>query len=334
MCLAPDGSHLLVANKLDVSVAVIDPDNPSSAQAISVPITGSNTGGPVFVAATSNGNVLISIGGISGPWTGSLFELNLTSLKVQSLTIPGVFTGDGPRLSSTADGSTILVRGYGGPVGIWSVPNAQFAPVVDNFAGAGLGAAAGDGNIFAVGMGLIAPDGSSIVGMGIPDEIGGFQSISPNDAALNDSGSLEFVPAGNKLFIFDTHHGNLLQSVVLPNQVNVWTKVIALDSTGEHVFLSDSQGLTVLTLTAAPLAIGSITPSTVPATGSTVVQIRGSGFQASSAVAIGGYPAMVTFVDANTLQVTTPANPNGAARMVIQNPGGESYTLDVAVLYQ
>jgi len=86
MCLAPDGSHLLVANKLDVSVAIIDPDNPSSAQTISVPITGSNTGGPVFVAATSDGNALISIGGISGPWTGSLFELNLTTLKVQSLT--------------------------------------------------------------------------------------------------------------------------------------------------------------------------------------------------------------------------------------------------------
>jgi hypothetical protein len=116
--------------------------------------------------------------------------------------------------------------------------------------------------------------------------------------------------------------------------VNVWAKVIALDSTGEHVFLSDSHGLTVLTLAAAPLAIGSVSPSLVPATGGTIVKVRGSGFQIGSTVIIGGKSASVSFVDANTLQVTTPANPSGAALMIIQNPGGESYTLGEAVLYQ
>jgi hypothetical protein len=206
--------------------------------------------------------------------------------------------------------------------------------VTDNFAGAGLGSAAGDGNVFAAGLGFIAPDGSSIVGLGIPDELGGFQSFFPNDAALNDSGSLEFVPGGKSLIIVDTHHGDVLQNAVLPNQMNVWTKVIALDVNGQHVFLSDSEGLTVLTLAAAPLAIGSVSPSIVPATGGTVLKVRGSGFQPTTTVTIGGKPAVSSFLDKNTLLVTTPANPAGAAQMIIQNPDGESYKLDAAVLYQ
>jgi hypothetical protein len=170
--------------------------------------------------------------------------------------------------------------------------------------------------------------------LGVPDELGGFQSFHPNDAALNDSGSLLFVPLASQLFIFDTNHGDLLRSVSLPNAVNVWTKVIALDSTAQHLFLSDSQGLTILSLPSVPLAIGSINPSTVSASGANIIKVRGSGFQASSTVTIGGKSAAVSFIDANTLQVTTPSNPTGAAQMIIQNPGGETYTLDSGVLYQ
>jgi hypothetical protein len=329
MCLTPDGSRLLVANEHDASIAIIDPDNPASAQAISVPNTtpGASPGGPVFVAATSTGKALISM-------AGTVVKLDLGTLQEQTLAIPGVFLNDSPKLSPTSDGSVILIRGYGGPVGIWSAATEQFSPVADGFAGAGLGTTAGDGNVFAVGLGFIAPDGNSIVGLGIPDELGGFQSFFPNDAALNDSGSLEFAPGGKNLIILDTHHGDVLENVVFPNQMNVWTKVIALDANGEHVFLSDSQGLTVLTLAAAPLAIGSVSPSLVPPSGGSIVKVRGSGFLPTTTVTIGGKPAASSFVDANTLQVTTPSNSIGAAQMIVQNPDGESYRLDAAVLYQ
>lgn len=334
MSLTPDGSRLLVANKQDVSVAVIDPDNPSTAQAVSIPITGANTGGPFFVAATSAGNALVSIGGISGNWTGPLFQLDLSSMQAQPLTIPNLFTGDAPRLSPTSNGNSVLIRPGEGQVGIWNATTQQYLPASDNFAGEGMGSSAGDGNVFAIGLGFIGPDGNSTIGLGVPDELGGYQSFSPNDAALNDSGSLLFAPLGTQLFIFDTKHGDLLQSVSLPNQVNVWAKIIALDSTADHIFLSDSQGLTILTLASAPLAIGSINPSTVPASGASIVQVRGSGFQSGSTVTIGGKSAAVSFIDANTVQVTTPSNPSGAAQMIIRNPGGETYTLDAAVLYQ
>ena len=189
MGLTPDGSRLLVANKLDDSIAIIDPDSPSNAQAVTVPFAGNITGGPVFVAATSDGNALISMSGINANWLGPVYELNLSTLQVQALNLP-VFTGDGPRLSSTSDGSTILIRPYQGAIGFWNVSAAQYDPVSDNFAGEGIGSAAADGNLFAIGLGFAAPDGSSTIGLGVPDELGGYQSLFPNDAALNDSGSL------------------------------------------------------------------------------------------------------------------------------------------------
>ena len=184
-----------------------------------------------------------------------------------------------------------------------------------------------------MGLGFIAPDATSTIGLGIPDD-SGVQGIFPNHAALNDSGSLEFVPTEQTLLILDTHHGDVLRSLHLPNQVNVRTKVIALDSNAEHVFLSDSKGLTVLSLAAAPLAIGSASPSIASTNGATGVKLRGSGFQPGTVVTVGGKAATSVFIDSNTLQVTTPAQPAGAAPMVVQNPDGENYKLDAAVLYQ
>jgi DNA-binding beta-propeller fold protein YncE len=334
MSLTPDGSRLIVANKQDISVAIIDPDNPSNAQAIAIPAVSPNPGGPVFVAATAIGKALISIGGFSYPWTGPLFELDLATSQVQSITIPGTIPRDSMGLYPTSDGKTVFVRTYGGFAGFWDPATGQFSGANDNLAGAGLGAAAGDGNVFAVGVGFLAPDGSSLVGWGIPDELGGFQGFFSNQAALNDSGSLEFVANSNKLFIFDTHHGDLLRSLTLPSQVNTWTRAIALDPTAAHVYISDLQGLTVLTLASPPLALGSVTPSIASVSGGTILSLRGSGFDPTTTVDIGGKMATTVFVDASTLQVTAPANSVGPTQMTLRKPGGERYQLDSALVYQ
>lgn len=333
MALTPDGSRLMVTNEKDDSVAVIDPDNPTTAQAVAVPAT-ATSGGPIFVAATSTGKALISMTGASGP----LYELDLGTMQIVTLAISGLYTGEGPRLSATSDGSTILFRGYAGANGLWNDAKQQFTPVNANFAGEGVGSAAGDGSVFAVGEGFVGPDGASNVAASITDELGGFQSWEPNDAALNDSGSLEFAPGSvsgpGGLFILDTHHGDVLGNIVLQDQINDWTKTIAVDSAAQHVFMSDSQGLTVLTLEAAPLAIGWLNPPIVSASGSSVITVRGSGFQTGTTVTIGGKTATAVCLDANTLQVTVPANAPGAAQIILQNPSGETYSLDAGLTYQ
>jgi hypothetical protein len=336
MSLTPDGSRLLVANRRDVSVAVIDPDHPSTATAVAVPVL-ANSSGPQFVAATSAEEVFVTMSGFSFPTSGLLFELDLSTMRMRQRTDPNVFwLRDPTMLSPTGDGTRVIVHSYNDPVLMWDAATDQFnihwgagGP------GAAVCAAAADGNLFAVSQGIVDENLNSMITMAIPDEIAPAFLMSPlTDAALNDSGSLWFVPFGKTLTIFDTQHGGALRTVALQNQVNIWTKVIAVDDTAQHVFLSDAQGLTVYEFAAAPLAIGSVTPSIVPSVGSVVVKIRGSGFQSGTVVTIGGKVAPTTFIDVNTIEVTVPANPVGAAQMKVQNPDGEGYKLDAALVYQ
>jgi hypothetical protein len=80
------------------------------------------------------------------------------------------------------------------------------------------------------------------------------------------------------------------------------------------------------------LGIGSITPSTIAASGGTSLTIRGSGFQSATAVKINRKSTAVTFKDASTLLVVTPALTAGPQQIIITNPDGESISLDAALI--
>ena len=123
-------------------------------------------------------------------WTGPLLELDVNTLQVLGLPISAFAETDGLKLSSTSDGSTVLM----GSSGFWSASSGQYSPITNNLVGSGPSAMAGDGDVFAVGQGFILPDGTSAAQIGLPDELGVSSSFAPNDAALNDSGSLEFIP--------------------------------------------------------------------------------------------------------------------------------------------
>jgi hypothetical protein len=64
--------------------------------------------------------------------------------------------------------------------------------------------------------------------------------------------------------------------------------------------------------------------------GGTTVTIRGSGFIAGAAVTIGGKSAATSFIDINTLTVTTPQLYPGPQPILITNPDGETAALDAA----
>jgi hypothetical protein len=112
---------------------------------------------------------------------------------------------------------------------------------------------------------------------------------------------------------------------------------LATDETGQGLFaITSSDGtaqnaaLTIIQLAAVPLGIGSITPSTVAASGGTTLTIRGSGFQSATTISINGKSASATFKDASTLLVVTPALTAGPQQITITNPDGESVSLDAA----
>jgi len=64
------------------------------------------------------------------------------------------------------------------------------------------------------------------------------------------------------------------------------------------------------------------------------VTIRGTGFISGTTVTVGGTATSVVPVDAATLSVVTAGLPAGATQIVLQNPGGSSYSLDAAFVVQ
>ena len=113
---------------------------------------------------------------------------------------------------------------------------------------------------------------------------------------------------------------------------------LATDENGQRLFaITSSDGtaqnvaLTVVQLAAVPLGIGTISPTTVSASGGAALTIRGSGFQSATSVTIAGKSAAVTFKDSNTLSVGTPSLTPGPQQITISNPDGESISLDAAL---
>jgi len=105
---------------------------------------------------------------------------------------------------------------------------------------------------------------------------------------------------------------------------------LAVDENGQRIFALTTSGLTIVQLANVPLAIGTISPASASALGGATLTIRGSGFQSGATVTIGGKSAATTFVDINTLTLTTPLLTAGPQQILITNPNGEIATLDVA----
>jgi IPT/TIG domain len=105
---------------------------------------------------------------------------------------------------------------------------------------------------------------------------------------------------------------------------------LAIDENGQRIFTLTASGLTVIQLATVPLSIGTISPTSTPASGGAILTIRGSGFQSGASVTIGGKPAPVTFKDVNTLTVIAPTVTPGPQQIAITNPDGDFYTLDAA----
>ena len=106
---------------------------------------------------------------------------------------------------------------------------------------------------------------------------------------------------------------------------------LAIDETGQRVFAITKTGLSIVQFAALPLAIGTISPNNIAASGGTVITVQGSGFVSGITATIGGKSAAVTFVDASTITIAAPAVPAGAQRLTLTNPSGETTSLDAAL---
>src|SRR4029077_1509999 len=96
--------------------------------------------------------------------------------------------------------------------------------------------------------------------------------------------------------ILDAHSGRLRLRIFLPEPLAMLSSdldalhgsFLAVDENGQKIFALTASGLTIIQLANVPLAIGTISPVSVPASGGATLTIRGSGFQSGATISIGG----------------------------------------------
>jgi len=337
LALSPDGSQLLVADLLDASLAVINPDT-SSTFAIPIPPQSPLNGcpvGPLYVAATSNGQAFVSTGSMpvpSCPPSGPTYIANLVARTVTASQCSG-----GVGLEASNDGNFVVVGNSPPvPVGnspcIYSVQNSSFTAGSFPYTDDGYTVAiAGDANVF-IGNQILGDVNANMLGsLAQPLALYGsaFQ-LNPPVLLLrprfNDSGSLLYLAYPNYFEVVDVPFATLRMRFSLTETIQNVASAIAIDSGGRYVFLLTNQGLTVVDLGAAPLSIGHLSPQN--AAPGTQVTVRGSGFDSTITATVGGVAASVSFTEQNTLTLIVPTATSGPQDIVLTRGDGEIYTLE------
>jgi hypothetical protein len=364
LALTPDGSQLVVADFGAQSIYLLDPVTGTGTTVHAGGIPGYTNSGPARVAATSAQTVFVGMSGdngSSGACSACLAQMSLSASPptIQPAPQPEVTSLTGaPLVQGSSSGNNVFVTfgsSPGGPVAVWnaSAPN-QFVTSPANASTTDLGAAA-DGSMFAVqtqGVTEVRFADLSLASVPTSAELAQIPGrVSVPGVTLHPSGALLYQPfltgapasAGVKggIDILDAHSGALRLRIFLPQQFltdvdGLHGDFLAIDENGQRLFAITSPdgtpqhaALTIVQLAAVPLGIGTITPTTVAASGGALT-IRGSGFQSGATLTINGKSASVTFKDANTLLVATPILTPGPQQITITNPDGESVSLDAA----
>lgn len=332
LALTPDGSKLLISNLSDSSVAIVNPDSPSSSSVVKVPLTAPNPLGINTVAATSTGKVFVD--GVTGA-CDQLWELDLVTLNLTLRTDTALICLQSAQLSTDTAGDKVLIASPNGGAYLWNASSDQFVrtDLVSNN-----GAASGDGVWFASDYSFLDAEAIQHNTAQTPEFFANTFLSPPNGAVtgekMNASGSLLYAPLLDGVDIVDTNHGAWIGRVLLTEQLPFVQNSMAFDDVGSRLFLITDSGLTVVQLGSSPLSIGHLTPASGTSAGGTAVTLRGSGFQAGTTVAFGNTSVAASFVDASTLTFVTPPGPSGGVQVTIQNPDGTTYSLDAAFVYQ
>jgi hypothetical protein len=368
LTLTPDASQLIVADFGAQSVYLLDPD---AATGTTIPVggvAGFLNSGPARVAATSTQTVFVAMSGegsSSIACSSCLSQLNLSAFPptVQPAPQPQVTSLTGtPLVQADATGNQIFLAynaAAGGPVGLWSAvaPN-QFTTSPARESALDL-TAASDGTMFASRTNAATQiRGANLTVTAIPSapELEQIPArVLVPGLALHPSGALLYQPfltgpapgapstlgLQGGVDILDSHTGLLRLRIFLPEPLATLStdidalhgSFLAIDENGQRIFALTTSGLTVIQLATVPLSIGTISPASAPASGGTILTIRGSGFQSGATVTIGGKSAPATFKDINTLTVIAPAVTLGPQQIAVTNPNGDSYALDAAFTY-
>jgi hypothetical protein len=361
LALTPDGTKLIAANWSDGSVAIIDPDSPLTATAVAVgtlPTSSPWSQGPNQLGATNTGLVFIGVGGQpnsisaavatkssvvriltgarqnalpqatpTGP-EASVWVLNLSTMTAAPFA-PMNSVVAAPFIAASPDGAEVCFSGE--YLGFALYNSATATTTLGNMYSQGSscavnGSMAADGG---TGTGEIVSNltAQPISAASLLDyQLGALgPDAAPIGVAFDTTGALLYLPYSNTIEIFDTHTGEHRESISLPVSINeLFDGSIAVNDTGDQIFVTTPSGLTVVNMDVLPLAVGSITAS-----GSTW-EIAGTGFSSGTMVSVDGSPLSVQFTDAQHLQLSNAPDLSTFHLVTLTNPDGHSYTYDAA----
>ena len=354
LALTPDGSKLLVTDLLDGSLAVINPDSPSTSIAIPIAATTSTSStcitGPLYVAAAANNQAFVTTGGLPAagcPSSGITYIVNLQTAKVTrpaayaqcsigSLPVSGGFT-DGFTVDASGDGNFVVIGNstYNSAC-LYSAQSGTYLslPSITYYGNSGASISS-DGNIAGSGQSFADTSGNLVGTFARPiPYYGNANTYNPPlpllRPRLNASGSLSYTAYANWFDILDLAHAALRLRFALAETISATASPLAIDSGGRFVFLITTQGLTVVDLGEAPLSIGHLNPQT--ASPGMQIIVRGSGFDSGLTAKLGSAPATISVSDENTLQLTVPALSSGPQDLVLIRSDGTTYTLENGIV--
>jgi len=246
LALTPDG-RLLAGDVPDNSLAVINPDNPTSSSgnyAIPMPVNADQgingcVIGPVYIAAASTLSNLafVNTGGLDGSCFGLTYIANLATHAVTNFEC----TGDGA-LGASADGNFVVIDN--GPC-IYNVQTSALLQASFPYAEQGFGVEiSGDGNVIATG--IFGDINGNILGSAAqPIALCGSPTSNRPELLplpqFNASGSLFYLSYPNYFEIIDVAHAALRMRFALTETTLSCTSSIAIDSGGRFVYLITNQ---------------------------------------------------------------------------------------------
>jgi len=178
----------------------------------------------------------------------------------------------------------------------------------------------------------------------VPSELGeksnGFIDYNGQDFAytltVNASGSLAVEQFASEYFgihtsttlrMFDLGHGSLVRTVSVPGGFTLpdFGKPIALDPSGQNIWMFTPSGLTELKFLSDPLSIGEVQ------TAGGTLTLLGSGFTSSLTVSVDGHTLSAVQVT-GTITASAPLPPlaSGMHNVTVSNPGQPPYVLPAA----
>src|SRR5581483_7228677 len=107
-----------------------------------------------------------------------------------------------------------------------------------------------NGSVYSNGSIFVDSNARAIGSLSFQDVFAEYSPLSLQK--LNDSGTLLYMPYAGNIDIYDVTTGALLRRVALTETLPAVTDAIAIDSSGQTIYLVTSRGLTILDLGSVP----------------------------------------------------------------------------------